>query len=763
MFKYTRNLQYEIISIIRKINSYKIFYKDYKTFFSLKDIRLDKGKFVKVNKKFKNIEFKDVWFTYSDEDNFILKGVNLTIASDEVVALVGKNGSGKTTIIKLLLGLLEPTKGEILVDNVPVSSLSAENRKELFSAIFQDFARYSISLRENIGLSNLDNIDDDKYMKSILETINPQANLMKNLEAGFDTRLGKEIDGGMDLSGGQWQTVAIARALFTDSSCVIMDEPTAALDPIAEAEVYKQLMRATCNRAAIFITHRLGSTRIADTIFRNETSLKLQGEVHKKSLKIPTVYHEVPKLKDIMSKAQEAFCYGPAIGATMSVVGIFSVFISLITSLMILWSFHYSLVFLVVMIALPYLLKLYINKVKFDFNIKSSPKRREADEYKKYFVSYDMVKEMKILNAKDFFLNKWLNVMNEIKKEEISINIKVIVMETIVEIVEAVFYVSSILLAIYLVVNDALNIGEFGAIIMIIGTLKNDITSFLDDFTSMHEELSFVKKGFEYMDLNEEKRPVKVSPEINSGITCKDVSFAYPFTSESVLDNINIDIKKGEVIALVGANGAGKSTFAKLLLGLLRPSTGKVMYDNKDINEIDYKEAYKNSSAVFQDFNHYYLTIGENIGLSDIKNIQDSTLILDAAKKSGAISFIDNLPEGINTQLGKPYGGIELSGGQWQQLALSRGYFRESEFIVLDEPSSALDPLKEAMMYEKFKELCTDKIGVIITHRVGAAKLADKIFLMENGKIIECGTHGELYNQGGKYHEMFTAQANMYV
>lgn len=293
MFKYTGNLQYEIISIIRKINNYKIFYKDYKTFFSLKEIELDKGELVKVNKKFKTIEFKDVWFSYSDEHNFILKGVNLTISCDEVVALVGKNGSGKTTIIKLLLGLLQPTKGEILVDNVSVSNLSAENRKEIFSAIFQDFARYSISLRENIGLSNLDNIDDDEYMKSILETINPQANLMKNLEAGFDTRLGKEIDGGMDLSGGQWQTVAIARALFSDSSCVIMDEPTAALDPIAEAEVYKQLMRATCNRAAIFITHRLGSTRIADTIYALDNGVIVESGSHEDLIERNGVYAEL--------------------------------------------------------------------------------------------------------------------------------------------------------------------------------------------------------------------------------------------------------------------------------------------------------------------------------------------------------------------------------------------------------------------------------------------------------------------------------------
>lgn len=293
MFKYTRSLQYDIILAIRKINRFKLVCKDYKNFMNLEEVVSLNNNSVKLTKNFSKIELKDVWFTYTNDDNFILKGINLTISSNEIIALVGKNGSGKTTIIKLLLGLLQPTKGEILVDDIPISKLSSNQRKSVFSVIFQDYAKYNISLKENIALSNLDKIDDKTHMDKILNIINFQSNLLKNLKDGFNTKLGKEIDDGMDLSGGQWQSIAIARALYSDSACVIMDEPTAALDPLAEADVYKQLMKTTYNKAAIFITHRLGSTRMADTIYALDNGVIVEKGSHNELLERNGVYAEL--------------------------------------------------------------------------------------------------------------------------------------------------------------------------------------------------------------------------------------------------------------------------------------------------------------------------------------------------------------------------------------------------------------------------------------------------------------------------------------
>jgi ATP-binding cassette subfamily B protein len=229
------------------------------------------------------------------------------------------------------------------------------------------------------------------------------------------------------------------------------------------------------------------------------------------------------------------------------------------------------------------------------------------------------------------------------------------------------------------------------------------------------------------------------------------------------IDNINITLQQGEIAAIVGRNGSGKTTLAKLLLGIYQPDTGRIMYDGMDISALDPAARYQNVSVVFQDFNHYYLTVRENIGISDTMNINDMDKIKAACIKAGDYDFIEKLQDGIETMLGREYGGTELSGGQWQHLALARGYFRESAFIILDEPSSALDPFKESRMYENFKNLCHNKTGIIITHRLSAASLADRIILIDNGQIIEQGSHNELYSKKGHYWEMYKAQANLYA
>jgi ABC-type multidrug transport system fused ATPase/permease subunit len=283
-----------------------------------------------------------------------------------------------------------------------------------------------------------------------------------------------------------------------------------------------------------------------------------------------------------------------------------------------------------------------------------------------------------------------------------------------------------------------------------------------DCLSEVHGNIGIVAKGFEYLDLIEENRTVNPGSLKVKGIECKNISFTYPLSNHKAVDNITISLKNGEITAIVGHNGSGKTTLIKLLLGLFEPDVGKIIYNDADISSVIPSALYKDVSAVFQDFNHYYLTIRENIGISDTMHINNTEKIIEACTKAGDFDFIASLPNGIDTPLGKEYGGSELSGGQWQQLALSRGYFKGGSFIVLDEPASSLDPFKESQIYENFKRLCYDKIGIIITHRLGAATLADKILLMENGQIIEQGSHSELCAIKGNYWNMFKAQAGLY-
>jgi ABC-type multidrug transport system fused ATPase/permease subunit len=290
MWNLVGNLQYEIIFIIFKANKFRVFRNDYLALFGFHESQTAYQVVVPYN--FNKIVFDDVWYRYSDSGEYILKGIDLTITKDKVVALVGKNGSGKTTIIKLLLGLLLPSRGAIYIDGIPAVNIPAAERRKIMSVVFQDHVKYSLSLRENIGISDINNINDERQMNDILRMLN-KSKLADKLPHGFDTVLGKEIDNGIDISGGEWQTIAIARALFSKSRCVIMDEPASSLDPLAEVEVYKQLMQSVKDRTAVLVTHRLGSVTEADCIYAIDNGVVVEKGAHRELMEKGGLYAEM--------------------------------------------------------------------------------------------------------------------------------------------------------------------------------------------------------------------------------------------------------------------------------------------------------------------------------------------------------------------------------------------------------------------------------------------------------------------------------------
>lgn len=503
-------------------------------------------------------------------------------------------------------------------------------------------------------------------------------------------------------------------------------------------------------------------SEIVDTYFRNKISLNMQKYIHKKSERLSILYYEIPQLKDLIERAQDAFCYGPAVGASMSIIVLISSIVSLISSTVLLMSFHYLLAIIIIFISVPYLLKLYLNTKRVELEIQLSPKRLEATEYTNYITKYEYIKETYFWNLSKLFINKWLSVMNKINEEEVDLNRKILLYEFLLDSVNYTGYVMSILLSVVFIIQGKIEIGQFGAIVYLLGEVNVKVEMFFRLISDLHEELLNVNKGFEYLDLLEEIRLSSITPSINKYITSTNKTFVYPMTKNTTVENLNINLYKNEIIALVGLNGAGKTTITKLLLGIITPTSGSIKYDDIDISEINYSTLYKNVSAVFQDFGKYFLNIRDNICLSDIERRNDLKLITEVSEKIGCLKWIHDLPKGYDTLLGKSYGGQDLSGGQWQQLALARAYYKSSQLIVLDEPTSALDPFNEELLYKNFVELCKGKIGIIVTHRIGAASLADKILLIEDGCVKESGNHDELMKMKGKYYNMFTIQSNMY-
>jgi ATP-binding cassette subfamily B protein len=255
----------------------------------------------------------------------------------------------------------------------------------------------------------------------------------------------------------------------------------------------------------------------------------------------------------------------------------------------------------------------------------------------------------------------------------------------------------------------------------------------------------------------------KVPRPIQQGIEFRNVSFRYPDRDDWALRELNLTIRSGEKIALVGANGAGKTTLIKLLTRLYDPTEGQILLDGVDLRDYDLEDLRLSIGVIFQDFVRYQVSARENIGFGQIKDLADEPRILAAAERGGADEVVERLPQGYDTLLGRWFEkGAELSGGQWQKIALGRAFMRDSEVLVLDEPTAALDAEREYEIFQRFRDLTAGRIALLISHRFSTVRMADRIVVIEGGRLTELGTHAELLELGGTYARLFNLQAEGY-
>jgi ATP-binding cassette subfamily B protein len=282
----------------------------------------------------------------------------------------------------------------------------------------------------------------------------------------------------------------------------------------------------------------------------------------------------------------------------------------------------------------------------------------------------------------------------------------------------------------------------------------------------LYEDSLFIGDTFEFLNLKENviaTEPIKKVTPLRDKIVAKNMSFTYPGNTTPTINNVSFEIKKGEIIALVGSNGAGKSTLVRLICRLYDPDSGNVKYDGTDIKNVDPDEYRKQFSVVFQDFMLYNLSAGENIRLGNIDEKDAETRIRTAAGSTGIHQLINNLPKGYDTPIGNLFDDSrELSWGEWQKLALSRALFRDAPVLILDEPSSSLDADTEYDIFNRFREIVKGRTSILISHRFTNVNLADRIIVLDKGAIAETGTHDELIRQGGIYFQMFTRQSSRF-
>ena len=501
---------------------------------------------------------------------------------------------------------------------------------------------------------------------------------------------------------------------------------------------------------------------IADTLLRNGVSVNLQKMVHQKAENLPYIVYESPHLDDAITNASKVFCYGDAIGLIVQAFSLVQNTIAVVSIAFTVGFFNKWLSLIAFLLLLPGSLRLWLNNKHIKLEVELRPKEREANVLKSYLLSRNSAKEIRVLDTGDFFIKEWEKSISFIIEKTSELNLKSLLANLATEFFEHIVILLAYWFCLNLVFSGELPIASFGALIILIGQYLKSLSDLTKTINFIYKDAATISSAIDYFRILPEKRDeVLISAPIT--VNFENVSFAYPDTASKALESISVTLKRGEILAVIGLNGAGKTTFSKLLLGLLDPTEGKVTYDGFSPTMFSYDTLYNHSSALFQDFLRYAMSVKENITLTNHLEASDEKQTYEMISSLGIDFISDGLDLNLQTELGVEFGGRDLSGGEWQQLALARSAYRSSGLIVLDEPTSAIDPLKESEMYKVFQNLCENKIGVIITHRLGMCLFADKILVLSEGRVAEYGTHEELLSKEGSYASIYKSQRELYV
>ncbi len=487
-----------------------------------------------------------------------------------------------------------------------------------------------------------------------------------------------------------------------------------------------------------------------------------------KSLTLELSHFEDSKTYDIMQNARRESASRP-LSLAMAGVTVVKNFITLATFGVLLWNVSWWAVLVLVAAAVPsFFAETRLSSMAFKLYSWRAPEGRKLN-YLEWILTRDShVKEVKLFDLGPLILGRYRKLYTTFLGEDRALARKRLWLGTGLGMLSAAAFYGCYLVVAGRAARAEISVGDLTLSLAVFRQGQAAFESVLSSIAGMYEDALFMSNLFLFLELPTTGEASRVTPpkQLARGqhtIEFRGVSFRYPGRDGWALRDFSLTIAPGEKLALVGENGAGKSTMIKLLLRLYEPTEGAIIYGGIDIRDLDVKDLRLRFGAVFQDFVRYQFSAGENIGLGEPTKLDSPAAIALAAEAGGAAEMIDQLPAKYDTVLGAWFEDAhDLSGGQWQKLAVARAFMREADVLVLDEPTASIDAESEVALFERFRTLAKDRSAVIISHRFSTVRMADRIAVLEGGKLTELGTHEALVAQGGRYARLFALQAQGY-
>lgn len=525
---------------------------------------------------------------------------------------------------------------------------------------------------------------------------------------------------------------------------------------LVAAEFGLAILSDALGRATLLVDSLLGD------LFSNHTSVKIME--HAATLDLDQF--EDSEFYDKLERARQQ-----TIGRTILLSQVLTQVQDLITMGFLavgLMAFNPLLILLLLIAIVPaFLGESYFNDRSYALTRGQTPERRELDYMRYIGASDETAKEVKLFNLSGFLIDRFKTLSNKFYNDNKKLSVKRASWGTLFTLIGSVGYYTAYVVIIMQTITGAITIGTLTFLAGSFRQLRSLLENILSRFTSVSQGAIYLRDFFEFFEIQPNiitsKHPLPFPNPVKHGFVFENVGFKYHNSDNWANRNLNFTLHAGEKLALVGENGAGKTTLVKLLARLYEPNEGRILLDGADLRDYDLFELRRNIGIIFQDYLRYQLSFAQNIAVGNIEQLNNRVLIEQAAEKSLASLLAQKLPNQYDQALGRRFNnGVELSGGEWQKIALARAYMKDAQLLILDEPTSSLDARAEYQVFQRFAELTEGKTAVLISHRFSTVRMANRILVLDKGRMLEIGSHEELLALNGRYAELFYLQAKGY-